>query len=137
VLEGITKSVYNKLYLQREKYIILRKNTIEQVEDGVCFMKTIIDNYHSNTRSSTKQIRKPLATLNHYVRVVAKGDVSKLGEHTRELRDEQCEYTYILGELQRSTQEPKKDPSGPEGTARTPQAADQRPAVRSQTPALR
>jgi hypothetical protein len=55
------------------------------VEDGVCFLKTIIDNYHSNTRSSTKQIRKQLATLNHYMRNVAKGDVTKLCEHTREL----------------------------------------------------
>jgi hypothetical protein len=49
------------------------------------FLKTIIDNYHSNTRSSTKQIRKQLATLNHYMRNVAKGDVTKLCEHTREL----------------------------------------------------
>jgi hypothetical protein len=82
---SIPRMVYNKIYLQREKYIILRKNTREQVEDGVCFLKTIIDNYHSNTRSSTKQIRKQLATLNHYMRNVAKGDVSKLCEHTREL----------------------------------------------------
>jgi len=82
---SITRTVYNKVYLQREKYIILRKNTLEQVENGVCFLKTIIDNYHSNTRSSTKQIRKQLATLNHYMRNVAKGDVSKLCEHTREL----------------------------------------------------
>jgi hypothetical protein len=35
-----------------------QKNSIQQVEDGICFLKTIIDNYHSNTRSSTKQIRK-------------------------------------------------------------------------------
>jgi hypothetical protein len=63
----------------------LRKNTMEQVEDGICFLKTIIDNYHSNTRSSTKQIRKQLATLNQYMRNVAKGDVSKLCEHVREL----------------------------------------------------
>jgi hypothetical protein len=42
---SITRTVYNKIYLQREKYIILRKNTNEQVEDGVCFLKTIIDNY--------------------------------------------------------------------------------------------
>jgi hypothetical protein len=82
---SITRTVYNKVYLQREKYIILRKNTLEQVENGVCFLKTIIDNYHSNTRSSTKQIRKQLATLNHYMRMVAKGDVSKLCEYTREL----------------------------------------------------
>jgi len=38
---------------------------------------------------------------------------------------------------QSSTQEPKRDPSGPEGTACTLQATDQRPTVRSQTPALR
>jgi hypothetical protein len=82
---SITRTVYNKVYLQREKYIILRKNTLEQVEDGVCFLKKIIDNHHSNTRSSTKQIRKQLAILNHYMRSVAKGDVSKLCEHTREL----------------------------------------------------
>jgi len=79
---SITRMVYNKIYLQREKYIILRKNTMEQVEDGVCFLKTIIDNYHSNTRSSTKQIRKQLATLNHFMRSVAKGDVTKLCQHT-------------------------------------------------------
>ena len=59
--------------------------TNEQVEDGVCFLKTFIDNYHSNTRSSTKQIRKQLATLNHYMRNVAKEDVTKSCEHTREL----------------------------------------------------
>jgi hypothetical protein len=80
---SITRTVYNKIYLQREKYIILRKNAFEQVEDGICFLKTIIDNYHSNTRSSTKQIRKQLATLNHYMRNVPKGDVSKLCEHTK------------------------------------------------------
>jgi len=55
---SITRAVYNKVYLQMDKYIIFRKNTFEPIEDGVCFLKTIIDNYHSNTRSSTKQIRK-------------------------------------------------------------------------------
>jgi hypothetical protein len=66
-----------------DKYIIYRKNTHQPVEDGVCFLKAIIDNYHSNTRSSTKQIRKQLAQLNYYMRNVAKGEVSKLCEHTR------------------------------------------------------
>jgi hypothetical protein len=82
---SITRAVYNNIYLQREKYIILRKNTNEHAEDCVCFLKTIIDNYHSNIRCSTKQIRKQLVTLNHYMRNVAKGDVSKLCERTREL----------------------------------------------------
>ena len=82
---SITREVYNKVYLQNEKYIIYKKSTHQPVEDGVCFLKTIIDNYHSNTRSSTKQIRKKLAQLNLYMRNIAKGDVSKLCEHTREL----------------------------------------------------
>jgi hypothetical protein len=82
---SILRKVYNKVYLQKEKYTIIRRNTHEGVEDGVCFLKSIIDNYYSNTRSSTKQIRKQLAQLNYYMRNVAKGDVSKLCEHTREL----------------------------------------------------
>ena len=82
---SITRTVYNKVYLQMSKYIIYRKRTMEPIEDGVCFLKTIIDNYHSNTRSSTKQIRKQLAQLHYYMRNVAKGDVTKLCEHTREL----------------------------------------------------
>jgi hypothetical protein len=82
---SITRTVYNKVYLQMSKYIIYRKRTMEPIEDGVCFLKTIIDNYHSNTRSSTKQIRKQLAQLHYYMKNVAKGDVVKLCEHTREL----------------------------------------------------
>jgi hypothetical protein len=68
-----------------EKYTIYRKNTFEPIQDGVFFLKTIIDNYHSNTRSSTKLIRKQLATLNYYMKNFAKGDVMKLCENTREL----------------------------------------------------
>jgi hypothetical protein len=82
---SITRTVYNKVYLQMSKYIIYRKRTMEPIEDGVCFLKTIIDNYHSNTRSSTKQIRKQLAQLHYYMKNVVKGDVAKLCEHTREL----------------------------------------------------
>jgi hypothetical protein len=82
---SISKPVYNKVYLQMDKYTIYRKNTFEPIQDGVCFLKTISDNYHSNTRSSTKLIRKQLATLNYYMKNVAKEDVMKLCEHTREL----------------------------------------------------
>jgi hypothetical protein len=82
---SISRKVYNKVYLQKEKYIIIRRNTLEAVEDGVCFLKAIIDNYYSNTISTTKQIRKELAQLNYYMRTVAKGSVSKLCDHTREL----------------------------------------------------
>jgi virulence-associated protein VapD len=73
-----SRTVYNKVYSQMDKYTIHRKNMFEPIQDGVCFLKAIIDNYHSNTRSSTKQIRKQLATLNFYMKNIAKGDVMKL-----------------------------------------------------------
>jgi hypothetical protein len=82
---SISRAVYNKVYLQRDRYTIHRRHTGEPVQDGVCFLKTIIDNYHSNTRSMTKQIRKQLASLNLYMKNVAKGDVKKLCQHTRGL----------------------------------------------------
>jgi hypothetical protein len=82
---SISRTVYNKVYLQMDKYTIYRKNTFEPIQDGVCFLRTIIDNYHSNTRSSAKQLRKQLATLNFYMKNIAKGDVTKLCQHTREL----------------------------------------------------
>jgi hypothetical protein len=49
---SISKPVYNKVYLQMDKYTIYRKQ---------------------------------LATLNYYMKNVAKQDVMKLCEHTREL----------------------------------------------------
>jgi hypothetical protein len=82
---SISRAVYNKVYLQRDRYTSHRKHTGEPIQDGVCFLKTIIDNYHSNTRSMTKQIRKQLASLNIYMKNVAKGDIKKLCQHTREL----------------------------------------------------
>jgi hypothetical protein len=65
-----SRAVYNKVYLQRDKYTNYRRHTGEPIKDGVCFLKTIIDNYHSSTRSSTEQIRKQLATLNYYMKNV-------------------------------------------------------------------
>jgi hypothetical protein len=58
---SISKPVYNKVYLQMDKYTIYRKNTFKPMQDGVCFLKTFIDNYHSNTSSSAKLIRKQLS----------------------------------------------------------------------------
>jgi hypothetical protein len=71
---SISRAVHNKVYLQRDRYTIHRKHTGEPIQDGVCFLKTIIDNFHSNTRSMTKQIRKQLASLKIYMKNVAKGE---------------------------------------------------------------
>jgi ribosomal protein L29 len=103
---SISRKVYNKVNLQKEKYTIIRKNTHEAVEDGVCFLKSIIDNYYSNTRSSTKQIRKQLAQLNYYMRNVAKGECflksiidnyySNTRSSTKQIRKQLAQLNYYM-----------------------------------------
>ncbi len=55
------------------------------IEGGLCFLKVLIDAYHSITRLSTVAVRKQIAHLDKYLKDVAKCDVSKLCAHTRSL----------------------------------------------------
>lgn len=84
---SITSTVYTKVYLQKPRYVITiikqPKNLV--IEDGICFLKVVIDSYHSNTRSSTVSVRKQIAHLDAYMKDVAKGDISNLCAHTRSL----------------------------------------------------
>ncbi len=57
----------------------------EPRQDGVCFLIVLIDAYHSNTRSSTTEVRRQLAHLDNYMKDVARGDITKLCTHTRSL----------------------------------------------------
>jgi len=84
---SITNAVYTKVYLLKKTYIItlIRQPKDVEIEDGLCFLKVVIDAYHSNTRSSTVTVRKHIAHLDTYMRDVAKGDVTKLCAHTRSL----------------------------------------------------
>jgi hypothetical protein len=84
---SITNAVYTKVYLQKPRYVItlIRQPKNLEIEDGICFLKVVIDAYHSNTRSSTVGVRKQIAHLDTYMKDVAKGDVSKLCAHTRSL----------------------------------------------------
>jgi len=45
----------------------------------------IIDCYHCNARPATAKVKKQLSRLHMYMREAARGDVSKLCQHTREL----------------------------------------------------
>ena len=84
---SITNAVYTKVYLEKPRYVItlIRQPKNLEVEDGICFLKVVIDAYHSNTRSSTVAVRKQIAHLDAYMKDVAKGDVLKLCAHTRSL----------------------------------------------------
>jgi hypothetical protein len=69
----------------KHNYTIVREPEQCEVIDGVCYLKTIIDCYHVNTRSSTAEIRKKLAQLHIYMKHTAKRDVVQLCVYTREL----------------------------------------------------
>jgi hypothetical protein len=85
---SITRTVYNRIQQLSQKYTIIREPEKEEIWDGVCYLKVIIDSYHVNTRSSTAQIRKRLAQLPLYMKQVAKGDVKNLCIHMRNLLDQ-------------------------------------------------
>jgi hypothetical protein len=82
---SITNTVYTKVFLQKENYTIMKQPQNEPRQDGICFLKVLIDAYHSNTRSSTTEVRKQLAHLDNYMKDVARGDVTKLCIDTRSL----------------------------------------------------
>ena len=82
---SITNTVYTKVFLQKENYTIMKQPQNEPRQDGVCFLKVLIDAYHSNTRSSTTEVRRQLAHLDNYMKDVARGDITKLCTHTRSL----------------------------------------------------
>ena len=81
---SISKEVYTRVNLLSDKYTITREPDKDQILDGVCYLKTIIDCYQSNTRSTGCEIRKNLARLPVYMIHVAKGDVVKLCGYARE-----------------------------------------------------
>jgi len=85
---SISRTVYNRVHQLEKKYTIRREPEKEDILDGVCYLKVIIDCYHVNTRSSTAQIRKRLAQFPQYMRLVAKGDVQQLCIHTRNKMDQ-------------------------------------------------
>jgi hypothetical protein len=75
---SISKAVYFRVHHLKHNYTITREPEQCEVIDGVCYLKTIIDCYHVNTRSSTAEIRKKLAQLHIYMKHTAKGDVVQL-----------------------------------------------------------
>ena len=58
---SISWSVYNRVHQLEKKYTITREPEKEEIWNGVCYLKVLIDCYHVNTRSSTAQIRKRLS----------------------------------------------------------------------------
>ena len=79
----ITKDVHTRVHQLRSKFFPTREP--EAVQDGICYLKVIIDSYHCNARPATAKVKKQLSRLHMNMREAARGDVSKLCQHTREL----------------------------------------------------
>jgi hypothetical protein len=76
----------DKLSLKTHLFTLQVRN--KPIQDGVCMLKVLIDSYYASTRFTTIEIRKQLANLPIYMQTVAKGDVTRLCEHTRKLNAE-------------------------------------------------
>jgi len=83
---SITQEVMDKVILKKNLYTLQARG--KSVQDGICFLKVIIDSYYANTRTTTVEIRKQLANLPAYMQNVARGDVTKLCQHARTLNAE-------------------------------------------------
>ncbi|MFN7676944.1 MAG: hypothetical protein ACK5N5_00310 [Synechococcales cyanobacterium] len=86
ITASISQSVMDKLSLKTHLFTLEVRN--KPIQDGVCMLKVLIDSYYASTRFTTIEIRKQLANLPIYMQTVAKGDVTRLCEHTRKLNAE-------------------------------------------------
>jgi len=79
----ITKGVHTRVHQLRSKFFPTRE--LEAVQDGICYLKVIIDCYHCNARPATAKVKKKqLSRLHMHMREAARGDVSKLCQQTRD-----------------------------------------------------
>ena len=60
----------------------------KQIQDGILLLKVLIDSYYASTRTTTINLRRQLSNLPYYMKNIAKGDVSKLCQHTRSVHAE-------------------------------------------------
>jgi hypothetical protein len=86
ITASISQSVMEKLSLKTHLFNLQVRN--KPIQDGVCMLKVLIDSYYASTRFTTIEIRQQLANLPIYMQTVAKGDVTRLCEHTRKLNAE-------------------------------------------------
>jgi hypothetical protein len=81
---SITRTVYNKIYLQMDKYTIYRKSTYQSAEDGVCFLKSLLTTTIKH-KIFNKANQEAISSAELLHEKCSKGDVLRLCEHTREL----------------------------------------------------
>jgi hypothetical protein len=84
ITASITPQVMDKIKAPQYTLQIRGK----QIQDGVLLLKVLIDSYYPSTRTTTINLRRQLSNLPYYMKNIAKGDVSKLCQHTRSIHAE-------------------------------------------------
>jgi hypothetical protein len=86
ITSSITLHVMDKIILKAPQYTLQIRG--KQIQDGVLLLKVLIDSYYASTRTTTINLRRQLSNLPYYMKHIAKGDVSKLCQHTRSVNAE-------------------------------------------------
>ncbi len=86
ITASIAPHVMDKIILKAPQYTLQIRG--KQIQDGVLLLKLLIDSYYASTRTTTINLRRQLSNLPYYMKHVAKGDVSKLCQHTRSVHAE-------------------------------------------------
>jgi len=71
--QSLTPEAYSKVANEKQTYTIRVGN--EDIYDGVCFLKAIIDIAYTNTRSSTADIQYNLSSLDTYMVTLKDSDI--------------------------------------------------------------
>jgi len=64
---SITKGVHTRVHQLRSKFFPTREPEKEVVQDGICYLKVIIDCYHCNARPAIAKVKKQLSRLHMYM----------------------------------------------------------------------
>jgi hypothetical protein len=97
ITASITPQIMDKIILKAPQYTLQIRR--KQIQDGVLLLKVLIDSYYASTRTTTINLRRQLSNLLYYMKSIAKGDVSKLCQHTSSVHAEleaAVEKTYDL-----------------------------------------
>ena len=86
LVASITEEVLARVNVEQDQFEIeaqVDAIQVETVKDGVLFLKAIIDNTYTNTRSNATLARENLSSLDSYMAKLPKSDVTKFNQYVK------------------------------------------------------
>ena len=81
ISHSLMAEAYNKVANKSEHYVLTIDG--EQINDGPCFLKAVVDSAFTNTRSSSAIIRTNLTSLNRHMDVLEQNDIMKFNDYIK------------------------------------------------------